>query len=262
MHRRYCLHLSTWCVLLATTLLFVLLIVPCSKPSVRIQIRTYIWAEHGFPFTYLVRMNMRDYPRAWHLTDSVCEFRSAALAIDIFIGVVGIVTTGLVWEWWQRRRGRPRLQYSLKTLFLVLTAGALVCSYWRFRYARHALELDAREALRGRAVCCQDFAAPDWMWRIAENSGGDYDIFDNTMYVCFDSKEVTKSDLEMLERFRYLRVLVLSEKIEDVAGLVALLRNFRYLSKVCVPAGTLSRAEIDRIKETLPVGATLEVTGK
>ncbi len=255
--RNYCPHPSTWVMVLFTTILMVVLIVPCSKPQPGSRRWNNQYAEHGFPLVYLHRtvcpriVTQNTLPTAWGLTDSASlrEFRLGYLIIDIALALVVIALAGGLWEWWRRKRGQP-VQYSLRSVFIVIALAAVGCSYLRVRYVRHVAEERGAAGLQGRALTLWDFTAPDWAWRFADR----IEMFWNVNRVHFYGDELTAKDVEAIESFHYLHRLVLLDNvsIDNVDGLIECLGDLSHLEAVSLAKGSIADEDLHKLKEALP----------
>lgn len=155
----YRLHFSTWVVALFGIVVAALLIVPGEDghyPS-RHSSDADLVMLHGWPFTFEWRKpgSWTDFysgvqaQHVWNVFDGVKGFRPAILAADVLIATALVVLWAAAWEWRRRRRSK-RFQFSLRSLFIVVTLLAAILGWWAWeRRADHELEAHL-EAIQAR----------------------------------------------------------------------------------------------------------------
>ena len=87
--------------------------------------------DHGWPLTFLRRGidksdTMSEY--AWWLGDGVVEFHIVPIVLDVAVVALAVAAFVALWERWQRKR--RRWQFSLRSLFVVVTSTGVLLGWW------------------------------------------------------------------------------------------------------------------------------------
>ncbi len=152
----YRLHFSTWLFAGLGLTVVVLLILPGKEGWYPWEgsLRQQRAVVHGWPWIYLWRTPRMwwDDPKAsssfaWDVGDSVEQFHTLPLIADIAVLAFSLAALCALWDW--RRRRTSRLQFSLRSLLLFVTAVAVALGWWG---VERSADEDVRTHMRSMGV--------------------------------------------------------------------------------------------------------------
>jgi hypothetical protein len=224
-HRKwYRLHLSTWVVILLTSL-FLLIIEGPGETIEQIVVGTGSgdFFLHGWPWCYLyrfeyIRTGVYSWierppwliPHAWnHFAEGdIREFSLCYLVLDLFVCLTIILVIAFLFEW--RRRLRTRLfQFTLRELLLLMLLTAGVLSWWRIHHGRRIRELKIVNSCPEGQTWIDEYRGPRILAKvIGRTMLDDFRVFIEFQYMTIDER---KHD----ETFLHLKELDDLERISD-----------------------------------------------